>query len=309
MPSADSAPSPKYLSPLWRGRLLIIAAALMWSTSGFFAKAPIFDQWPAESRGLLLAFWRAFFAALILVVMVRKVQWTWKLIPMVSTFALMNWTYLTGMVYCESTLAIWLQYTAPAWAFLISWFWFGERPVRRDWVLLVFASAGVLIILRAELFGASLIGVRYGLASGVFFAGVVVMLRWLKDFDAAWLVFLNHAVTAVILAPVLIQTDIYPTGNQWGYLAGFGMLQIGIPYLLFARGVSTVSSHEASGLTLLEPLLVPVWVFVAWHQSPEYAPPALTTIVGGGLILTGLLLRYLGKSAEREVTSTKADSS
>ena len=86
------------------------------------------------------------------------------------------------------------------------------------------------------------------------------------------------------------------------------MLQIGIPYLLFARGVSTVSSHEASGLTLLEPLLVPVWVFVAWHQSPEYAPPALTTIVGGGLILTGLLLRYLGKSAEREVTSTKADS-
>jgi hypothetical protein len=53
-------------------------------------------------------------------------------------------------------------------------------------------------------------------------------------------------------------------------------------------------------------LLVPVWVFVAWHQSPEYTPPALTTIVGGGLILTGLLLRYLGKTAERESEPAKA---
>jgi len=84
-------------------------------------------------------------------------------------------------------------------------------------------------------------------------------------------------------------------------------LQIGIPYLLFARGVSAVSSHEASGLTLLEPLLVPVWVFVAWHQSPDYTPPAVTTIVGGGLILAGLSFRYLGKTAERKISQVNAD--
>ncbi len=49
-------------SSLWRGRLLIVTAAVMWSTSGFFAKAPIFDDWPLETRGILLAFWRTFFA-------------------------------------------------------------------------------------------------------------------------------------------------------------------------------------------------------------------------------------------------------
>ncbi len=294
MPAAVSPSSPSN-SPafsVWRGRLLIVAAAMMWSTSGFFAKAPIFDNWPEESRGVLLAFWRALFAALVLIVMVRRIEWTWKLLPMVLTFALMNWTYLTGMVYCESTLAIWLQYTAPAWVFLISWLWFRDRPVRRDWWLFGFASLGVAVILQAELFGASPVGVRYGLASGVFFAGVVVLLRSLKDYDAAWVVFLNHLVTAILLSPVLIHHGIYPSGNQWFYLASFGMLQIGIPYLLFARGLNSVSSHEASGLTLLEPLLVPVWVFLAWHNSQDYAPPAWTTVVGGGLILTGLLLRY-----------------
>ena len=282
------------LSPIWKGRLLVIAAALMWSTSGFFAKAPIFDDWPEDSRGVLLAFWRALFAALVLVVMVRRVQWTWKFIPMMIIFAFMNWTYLSGMVYCESTLAIWLQYTAPAWVFLISWVWFREQPTWRDWLLLVFATIGVAIILQAELFGASPVGVRYGLASGVCFAGVVVTLRWLKEYDAAWLVFLNHSFTAVVLTPVLLSHGVYPSGSQWVYLACFGMLQIGIPYLLFARAVHSISSHEASGLTLLEPLLVPVWVFLAWSHSPEYEPPAWTTIIGGALILSGLAIRYIG---------------
>jgi len=277
----------------WRGRILIIVGAVMWSTSGFFAKAPIFDDWPEDSRGLLLAFWRALFAAIVLGLMVRRVQWTWKLLPMTATFAAMNWAYLTSLVYCESTLAIWLQYTAPVWVFLIGWLWFRDQPRWRDWMLLTFATVGVSIILRAELWGASPVGVRIGLASGLTFAGVVLMLRWLRDYDAAWLVFLNHVATAILFLPVVIHQQVYPTGNQWIYLVGFGVFQMGIPYLLFARALRTVSSHEASGLSLLEPLLVPLWVFLAWHNAADYEPPAWTTIVGGGFILAGLLVRYI----------------
>jgi hypothetical protein len=32
----------------FRGRFWVIAAALMWSSSGLFAKAPIFDAWSDE---------------------------------------------------------------------------------------------------------------------------------------------------------------------------------------------------------------------------------------------------------------------
>ena len=49
------------------GRLLIVAAAVMWSTSALFAKSPIFQDWPQELRGPLLAFWRALFGGLVLV--------------------------------------------------------------------------------------------------------------------------------------------------------------------------------------------------------------------------------------------------
>ena len=70
------------------------------------------------------------------------------------------------------------------------------------------------------------------------------------------------------------------------------MFQMGLPYLLFARAVQSVPSHEASGLALLESLLVPVWVFVALRNAPDYEYPAVTTIIGASLIFAGLVIRY-----------------
>lgn len=273
------------------GRLLVIAAAVLWSTSGFFAKAPIFDSWDALSRGPLLAFWRAIFASLILVTLVRQVSWSWRMVPMLVAFVVMNWSYLSALVLCESAMAIWLQYIAPAWAFLMGWWLFRETPSRKDWVLLAFVIVALVIILSAG-FAATPMGIVYGVISGVCFAAVVVTLRWNNDADPAWLVFINHAVTAIVFLPYLFQTGVFPEGSQWAYLAAFGMLQMGLPYFLLARALKSISSHEASALTLLEPVLVPVWVWLAWRNSESYEAPAVTTVVGGVLILIGLLIRY-----------------
>ncbi len=75
---------------------------------------------------------------------------------------------------------------------------------------------------------------------------------------------------------------------------------MGIPYLLFARGVRRISGHEAAAIALLEPLLVPLWVYWAWGNTTSWA-----TLVGGALILAGLLVRYLGSSnAKADETAT-----
>ena len=86
-PSTGSAPS------LLNARLLVLAAAVMWSSGGFFAKFHAIDDWP----GPLRAFWRAAFACVILLPLIRKPQWSWKLIPATLIFAAMNYTYLTAM--------------------------------------------------------------------------------------------------------------------------------------------------------------------------------------------------------------------
>ena len=71
-----------------KARLLVLAAATLWSTSGFFVKAPYLAGWP----GPVLAFWRAAFACVVLWPLVRRPQWSWKLLPTTATFVAMNYT-------------------------------------------------------------------------------------------------------------------------------------------------------------------------------------------------------------------------
>ena len=281
------------------GRLLILVAAAMWSTSGFFVKSPLFFDWPCDVdgmpvRGPLLAFWRALFATVILLPFVRRPRWTPWLIPMVLAYAAMNYTFLNAMTLTNEANAIWLQHTAPVWVFLVGVFVLGEPVHRRDWWLLVFCVMGVGLILCYEVRGQSTAGVVFGLLGGATYAAIVLSLRHLREEDGAWLVMLNNLVTAVLFFPFVVHYDIWPTGEQTLYLTGFGMFQMGLPYLLFARGLRRVVGHEASGIVLLEPILVPVWVFLAWRNSSTYEAPHWWTLVGGGLILTGLLLRYVG---------------
>ena len=110
-----------------QARLLALVAALMWSTSGFFAKAPYFAGW----SGPALAFWRAVFACLILWPLVRRPRWSWRLVPMTLFFAGMNYTYLTAMVTGSAANAIWLQCTAPVWVLLVGVFVFHEHAIAR----------------------------------------------------------------------------------------------------------------------------------------------------------------------------------
>ena len=51
------------------------------------------------------------------------------------------------------------------------------------------------------------------------------------------------------------------------------------------------STHEAAGIVLLEPVLVPAWVYLAWSQTAHYTPPRWSTWVGGSFILLGLCMR------------------
>jgi len=292
------------------GRLLILTAAVMWSTSGFFAKAPLFVDWPLESagmpvRGPLLAFWRALFATIVLLPFVRRPRWTPKLVPMVLAYAAMNYTFLNALTLTNEANAIWLQHTAPVWVFLVGVLLFHEPVHPRDWWLLVCCIAGVGLILSFEVRGQSPIGVVYGLGGGITYAAIVLSLRHLRSEDGAWLVMLNNLVTAVLFLPFVVHHDIWPSGRQTAYLMAFGMFQMGLPYLLFARGVRHVAGHEASGIVLLEPILVPVWVFLAWRHAPTYEMPQWWTLIGGTLILLGLVARYAGlRRTDRAATAS-----
>lgn len=284
-------------------RLLIVAAAILWSSSGLFAKAPYFVGWP----GPVLAFYRAAFACVVLWPLVRRPAWSWRLVPMALCFATMNYTYLTAMVKGTAANAIWLQSTAPAWVMLVGVFILREPATVRDWWMLLLCSIGIGVILFCELttslpshMGHRGEAVLWGLLSGVLYAGVILMLRLLRSQDSAWLSALNHTVTVIALAPFAWSFDQAPNSTQFLLLAGFGIFQMGLPYFLFARGLRTLPSHEASLIGLVEPVLVPIWAYCVWDEAPQW-----WTLAGAGLILLGLSLRFLPRREAREEIPSK----
>ncbi|HWB01008.1 MAG TPA: DMT family transporter [Pirellulales bacterium] len=277
---------------LFVGRACVVGAAVFWSLNGLFAKAPIFDVWPGDDRGTILAFWRAAFAGLWLLPLVRRPRWSWKLLPMVAAFAAMNVSFLQSMSLTTAANAGWLQAMAPLWVFVFAvWVW-REPFDRRSLLPLMFGLAGVGTILVRELMHSSagdgsLLGASLGVASGVFFALVVVSMRGLRDENSAWLLALSLLATAAILGPYCLGKYGMPSGQQLGILAAFGLVQMALPYLLLARGLRVLGSQEVAAIGLVEPVLVPIWVYLAWGEVP-----AVTTFFGGALILAGLWLRY-----------------
>ncbi len=266
---------------------------MLWSTSGFFAKAPWFDAWPEDVRGLMLAFWRSFFAVLVLIPMIRRPAWRWPMLPMLICFPLMVWSFMSAMVYGPAANAIWLQYLAPAWVLIGGLVLLKEKVTGGDVQMFSFCIAGVLLILVMEMrSGSSLYPTTMGIISGVAFAVVVLSLRAMPDADPAWLITLSHGATALVLSPWVWQREEVISPMSYLALGLFGVFQMSVPYVMFARALRSTPSPEASVLSLIEPILVPIWVFIAWRHHPSYDAPQWWTWAGGGLILLGLLCRY-----------------
>jgi drug/metabolite transporter (DMT)-like permease len=72
-------------------------------------------------------------------------------------------------------------------------------------------------------------------------------------------------------------------------MALFGSVQMGLPYLIAARALRYVPAREAGLITLLEPLLNPIWSRLL---APESEPVTVWMICGALGILGALVARY-----------------
>jgi drug/metabolite transporter, DME family len=309
---------PSYPSPA-AGRLCIALAAVLWSLSGLFTRLlqnpTALDLHQPELTPLQMAFFRALFAGLFLVPLVRARDVTYRpLMPaMVACFAVMNALFLSAMALGTAANAILLQNSAPFFVYFVSVYLLGEPPDRRSLVALIVGVVGMVVILS----GGDALGARFdvtlmALGSGLTYGCVILCLRHLRAESPQWLAVQNHLGSAACLglAVLLIQGLSFwvgwltaPTWRQLAFLAVFGSVQMGLPYLLFARGLRAVSPQEAGAITLLEPLLNPLWAYLI---SPERETPPPATWLGGGLILGALAYRYWPRRAVSDPQSPAA---
>lgn len=287
-----------------KGRMCVLVAALLWSSGGVITKL-LLEMGLGPST---IAFYRSLFAGLALLPFVRPARWIVRpvMVPCAVIFGAMIGLYIGAIQATTAANAILLQCTSTFWTVPLSAWILRERPDRRSLMGIALTSVGIIGILLYGYVGkpGEWVGIVYGLGSGVCYAIVVIGLRGLRGLDPLWLSAFNNLVGALALgAGMLVWSGpiAVPSMPQMLALLAFGVLQMAIPYALFARGLREIGAPEAGLISLLEPVLNPVWVVLIHHERPAPA-----TIVGGAFLLAGVLVRFwptrspLGKAPLRE---------
>jgi len=284
MSEARAAPLPTQATPNdghGRAVFAILGAALLWSTGGLFIKlTPLGPLGVACGRSAVTA---AFYL-LVMRPRMREARWSTAL-----CYAGMILTFVSATKLTTAANAIFLQYTGPAYVLVLAPWLLRERFRRVDGLCVVASLFGMSLFFVGKLEPGQLIGNLLGAVSGVFFALTILLLR--RDSitgpgDPLPSMTLGNLVGVGLSLPFCFRDfgQLAPLGV--GALLYLGLVQMGLAYLLFGKGLKKVTAAEASLLSMLEPTFNPVWVFLGTGEKP--GPLA---ILGGAIVIAAVALR------------------
>lgn len=287
-----------------RGFLLVLSAALLWSTGGLGIKLI-----SAGAPALAIAGYRGLFALPVLLLpaflLLRAapqgdaaLRAGLRLPPVwlgAASYAVTVIFFVIANRLTTAANTILLQYTAPIYVALLSYPLLRE-PVRRlDWLAIAGCVLGMAWFFTDQLSASGWLGNGAALFSGVGFGLLPVMMRLsLRRASGAGsvpgmgrllpvlIVVLGNTITALICLPWMIGAWRAGSfaGQGWGVLAALGCLQIGLAYLLYTAGVRHLSAVQCILVCTVEPLLNPVWVALGTGERPSRS-----ALIGGALIL------------------------
>ncbi|MCF3651562.1 EamA family transporter [Synoicihabitans lomoniglobus] len=267
---------------------LLVVAALFWSTGGLLIKH---IDWPP----LAVAGGRGLFAALFLIVAGRRWSLRWTRVQWIGAacYATCTVAFCAATKLTTAANAILLQYTAPVWIALFGAWFLGERATRLDWATIVAVLGGMVVFLANGLSVGHLLGDTLGLIAGLGFAAMTIALRYQKDASPLDCIILGNLLAFVVGLPWIVDAPAL-SGSGALALVTLGVVQLGIPYLMYAYAIRHVTALQAVLIPVIEPLLNPVWVLLALGEKPT--PLAL---VGGAIVLAAVTGRSLFNLSRR----------
>ncbi len=272
------------MSDLQRARLLVLGAAVLWSTAGAAIKSTSLSAWQ-------IAGGRALVAAIVLAVLLpeaRRGLASPLTLLVALAYALTTVLFVLANTLTTAANAIFLQDVAPLWVLILAPLILGERPTRAELLSAPFYLGGAALFFFDKLDPAASRGNLIAIASGFAFAFLILGLRALRDGGRAEAsVLLGNVLAVVISAPGAAQNWVAPAASDLAVLAFLGIFQLGFAYILFIRGLRGISAVEGSLLALVEPVLTPIWAFAIAGERP--GPYALA---GGGVILGATAFKH-----------------
>jgi drug/metabolite transporter (DMT)-like permease len=271
-----------------RGVLLVLIATVLWSMAGLFARLLAhLDVWTVLG-------WRALFGA-VSIALIGLIEYLsgrldspfgfGPLSPVVALLAMIAISAYTASVMTTTIADVMVIYaTLPFVAAAIGFLINGERVSPRTLAASGVALAGIVIMVASGLGSGRLLGQSLSMLMTLAFAGMMVLQRRQPKVSMIAVNALGALGSGVF---GLANSPLQPIGaHDFILLFAFGLTTIGLAFVIFMEGAKFIPSAEAGLISLLDVVLAPIWVFLAFGENPGIA-----TIVGGAIVLAAAVWR------------------
>ena len=269
-----------------RGQLFVAGAATAWSTAGLLQR-----QLSVDTTTQLAG--RALFAFLALAVYVavanrgRTVAVFTGMgaaglgVAVATAFA--SGSFIVALNHASVANVLFLQAAAPMAAALLAWVALRERITRRTALAMVVALAGVGVMVGSPGSG-GLVGVGATVLMTLAFAVAIVITRHRRDISMAPAICLSQLLVLAAAAPFADPGAV--GGHDLGFLVLMGVGQMGLGLAFLTVGARLIPAAEVALITMLELVLGPLWVWVAYSEGV-----GLATFAGGAVVALAVLLQ------------------
>jgi len=231
-----------------------------------------------------------------------------QVVPAALAYAATLILFVFATKLTTAAAAIFLQSTAPIWVLLLSGPVLGERISRRDLPLVGLATFGLVMVFlgsrdAAESAPQPVLGNGLALGAGFSCALMILAMRRLardrgRPDGSLTAVVLGNALAFAVCLPFSLPLAGMTPGDGIA-ITYLGVVQIGLAYLLFTRGLRSLHSLEVSLLVLLEPVLNPLWTWLLLKERPSSL-----ALIGGAVMIAALALRTVFSPAPDVVPQT-----
>ena len=261
-----------------KGILFFFITSVLWSTSGMLIKMISWN--PIAIAGV-----RSGIASLVLLPVIKMKDFRVSRIGLLTSvsFSATVILFVSATKMTTAANAIILQYTAPIYTAIFSGFFLKEKVKKTDIFFSILAVGGIVLCFINKLSSGNIYGDIMALFSGVSFGWFYLFMRKQKSENPINSAFLGNVLTFIISIPFLFgekigKIDIF-------YLLILGIFQMGVPMFFYSAGIKYITALEAILISTIEPILNPVWVYLAVGETP-----GKWTFIGGMVVIMSILL-------------------
>ena len=186
----------------------------------------------------------------------------------------------------------------PAFIALLDVVLFRERIGRAEGTMLALVTLGLVLVTPSfDVGDQGTVGLLWGLASGLSFAGLAICnRRGNRGMDAIQVAFWQNLVVALLVLPLLALGLAGGAAAidwaSWFWLAVLGVLCTGLAHTLFVKSLESLDARSAGMIIALEPVYA---IACAWWLFGE--EPSGRMLVGASLIILATVLLAMGHKA------------